>query len=122
MTRTASSLDDRAAATHGAGRPDVARGRLKGAFAALGLVALVAACADASDRGGAPSGGTTATPQGAGVASGAVGGAAGGTVGGTGGGTGSAAGVATRPATTGGGDTGTPVTPDTTSKAPPTTR
>ena len=123
MTRAVSSLDN---PVPGAEGQDAERGSLKGALAAaFGVAALlvVAGCAETSDdrRSGAPSGGT-GTTQGAGVASGAAGGAAGGTIGGTGGGTGTPAGAATRPGTTGGGDIGTPVTPDTTSKGPPTTR
>lgn len=117
--------------TRAASSPDVStskavRGGL--ALAALGAAALVAAgCADAGDRGGAPpASGTGAAQQGAGVVSGAAGGApgttVGGGVGGSAGGAGTADGVATRPATTGGGDAGTPVTPDTASKMPPTTR
>ena len=121
MTRAVSSLEN---PVHDADRSDAWRS-LKGALAVLGVAALLSACADAGDnRRGGPAAGAAASQQGAGVVSGAGGGAAGGgAVGGTGSSAGASAGATnTRPGMTGGGDIGTPVTPDTTSKVPPTTR
>jgi hypothetical protein len=114
MTRAASSLEN---PVHDANRSNAWRG-LKGALAVVGVAALLSACADAGDnrRGGGSAAGAAASQQGAGVVSGAGGGAVGGGIGGSAG-----ASTAT-PGTTGGGDIGTPVTPDTTSKVPPTTR